>query len=190
MNDPIGAVLAGGSGRRMGRDKAGVQFRGRPLLDHVAAALTSAGLEVVVIGREKPIGDYATVRDLPGLGGGPAVGLLSAFAHHPDRDVFLAAVDQPLLRPETVRGLLDTPGDAVIPVANSHPQVTCAFYRAACRSPLEGMLASGQAKLRRLPDLIDPTMVGSDTWSKWGEDGSSWLSLDTPEALRAAEARH
>ena len=190
MNTPIGAVLAGGRGSRMGQDKAGVQFRGRPLLDHVAAALVSAGLEVVVVGREEPIGEYAAVRDLPGFGGGPAVGLLSAFAHHPGRDVFLAAVDQPLLRAETVRGLVDTPGDAVIPVANSHPQVTCALYRTACRKALEEMLGGGQAKLRRLLDRIHATMVGRETWSEWGEDGSSWLSLDTPEALRAAEAEH
>ena len=85
--------------------------------------------------------------------------------------------------------LLSTPGDAAIPVANFHPQVTCALYRTACHSALEGMLDAGQGKLRKLLDRIDPTMVGPETWSQWGEDGSSWLSLDTPEALRAAEAR-
>lgn len=188
MTDPIGAVLAGGSGRRMGQDKAAVQFRGRPLLDHVAGALVSAGLEVVVVGRDQPIGEYPAVSDISGLGAGPAVGLLSAFAHYPGRDVFLAAVDQPLLRSETIRGLLAMAGDAVVPVADSHPQVTCALYRAPCHNVLEGMLGGGQAKLRRLLDLIAPTMVGRETWSEWGEDGISWLSLDTPEALRAAEA--
>jgi hypothetical protein len=49
------------------------------------------------------------------------------------------------------------------------------------------MLNAGQAKLRRLLDVINPTLVGVEVWSEWGEDGSSWLSLDTPEALRAAE---
>ena len=188
MNDPIGVVLAGGSGRRMGQDKAAVHFRGKPLIDHVASALGSAGLEVVVVGRNQPLGAYSAVGDLPGLGAGPAVGLLSAFAHYPQRDIFLTAVDQPLLRPETIRGLLTLPGDAVVPVADSHPQVTCALYRAACRDVLEGMLNGGQAKLRGLLALIDPTMVGREAWLEWGEDGSSWLSLDTPDALRAAEA--
>lgn len=172
----------------MGQDKAVAQFKGRPLFDHVATALDSAGLEVMVVGREQPIGAYSALGDLPGLGSGPAVGLLSAFAHYPGRDVFLTAVDQPLLRPETIRSLLSLPGDAVVPVEDSHPQVTCALYRTVCHGALEEMLDAGQAKLRRLLDLIEPTMVGPETWSQWGEDGSSWLSLDTPQALRAAEA--
>ena len=188
MDNPIGAILAGGGASRMGRDKAVVHFRGRTLLDHVAAALDASGLDVVVVGRDHPIGGYTAVPDVSGLGGGPAVGLLSVFAHHPNRDVFLAAVDQPLLRAETVRKMLDVSGDAVVPVADSHPQVTCALYRATCHSALEGMLRTGQSKLRRLLDAINPTLIGVEIWSKWGEDGSSWLSLDTPEALRAAEA--
>ena len=143
---------------------------------------------MVVVGRSEAIGGYPTISDLPGLGGGPAVGLLSAFAHYPNRDIFLVAVDQPLLRVETVIRMLELPGDAVVAVADSHPQVTCALYRRACRRTLEAMLGEGQSKLRRLLDLIEPTLVGKDTWSDWGEDGSSWLSLDTPEALRSAEA--
>jgi molybdopterin-guanine dinucleotide biosynthesis protein A len=171
----------------MGADKAAVHFRHRPLIDHVAAALDSAGLEVVVAGRDHPIGGYAAVPDLVGVGGGPAVGLLSVFVNHPDRDVFLVAVDQPLLRAETIRRMLELSGDAVVPLADSHPQVTCALYRAPCYRALGEMLKAGQAKLRRLLDVINPTLVGVEVWSEWGEDGSSWLSLDTPEALRAAE---
>jgi molybdopterin-guanine dinucleotide biosynthesis protein A len=189
MSKPIGAILAGGRSRRMGHDKALVHFRGLPLLDHVAHALNLAGLEAVVVGRDEPLAGYPTISDMPGLGGGPAVGLASAFLRYPNRDIFLAAVDQPLLRAETVLRMLEIPGDAVVPVANSHPQVTCALYREPCRLPLQAMLGSGQPKLRRLLDLIEPNMVGVETWSEWGEDGSSWLSLDTPEALRAAELR-
>ena len=188
MEHPIGAILAGGSGTRMGADKAAVLFRGRPLLHHVATALETAGLEVLVVGRNHPTGGYAAVADLAELGGGPAVGLLSVFTRHPNRDVFVAAVDQPLLRPATVGEILSLPGDAVVPVAESHPQVTCALYRRQCRSALETMIAGGQPKLRGLLDLIEPHLIGRETWVKWGEDGSSWLSLDTPEALRAAQA--
>lgn len=141
----------------------------------------------MVVGRDEPVAGYTTISDMPGLGGGPAVGLASALVRYPDRAIFLAAVDQPLIQARTVLRMLELPGDAVVPVADSHPQVTCALYREACRLPLQAMLDSGQPKLRRLLELIEPNMVGVDTWSEWGEDGSSWLSLDTPEALRAAE---
>ena len=49
------------------------------------------------------------------------------------------------------------------------------------------MAASGERKLRRLLDLVATTEVTAKVWSAWGEDGRSWMSLDTPEALRRAE---
>ena len=184
MKVTTGVILAGGKATRMGRDKAFVLFRGAPMIDHVAAGVAAAGLRVLVVGREAP--GHASALDLPDHGAGPAVGLLTAL-HRVPGDIFLVAVDQPLVRPETVRSLLEMPGDAVVPTAAGHPQVTCAVYRAGCRTPLEQAIGSGERKLRNLLELVDTTFVPESTWSKWGEDGRSWLSLDTPRAVREAE---
>lgn len=188
MTDTIGVVLAGGRARRMGADKAFVAFRGLPMIDHVIGALRGAGLPVLVVGRDGADTTVDTIPDLQGLGGGPAVGLLSAFEHTPDRDVVLVAVDQPLLRSETIQHLLRLPGDAVVPMAAGHPQVTCALYRRSCHQALARLLASGQPKLRRLLEAVETTEVTRDMWTNWGEDGRSWRSLDTPQAVTDAEA--
>ena len=45
---PSGIVLAGGDGRRLGRDKARLEFNGRPLLDIVVQRLTGICDEVIV----------------------------------------------------------------------------------------------------------------------------------------------
>ena len=169
----------------MGRDKALVSFRGEPMISHVATALTTAGLDVLVVGRE--IDSHRSTVDVPGLGGGPAIGLLTAF-RHVDSDLFLVAVDQPLLRPETVRSLLESDHEAVVPMAGGHPQVTCAVFRRACHQPLETAVAAGEYKLRRLLDRVDTGFIPESTWAEWGEDGRSWLSLDTPQAVSEAEA--
>jgi molybdopterin-guanine dinucleotide biosynthesis protein A len=171
----------------MGRDKALVEFRGLPMLEHVAGALRESGLDVLVVGREETPSNIEAIPDVPGLGGGPAIGLLSAFRHVDDNDLFLAAVDQPLLQPNTVRRLLALSGTAVVPHAGGHPQVTCALYRRECHEPLEQALASGQMKLRQLLTEVDATVVEEPEWSTWNEDGRSWLSLDTPRAVRGAE---
>ncbi len=172
----------------MGTDKALVPFHSVPMLHHVADALSEAGLDVLIAGRQSSLAGYHAIPDLPQLGGGPAVGLLTALTHDQDADVFLVAVDQPLLRSATITAMLDLEGDAVIPMEQGHPQVTCALYRQACRRPLQRALASGERKLRRLLDAVATTYVAEDTWKGWKEDGSSWLSLDTPEAVRRAEA--
>ncbi len=186
MENAVGVVLAGGKATRMGRDKAQVVFAGRPMIEHVSAALGAAGLEVLVVGRR--VVDYVSIPDLPNIGGGPAAGLLTALRHVGNKTVFLVAVDQPLLRSETVLAMLDLEGDAVVPMAMGHPQVTCAVYRPSSAAALDDLIAGGDLKLRRLLDRVDTTYVDPETWAGWGEDGRSWLSLDTPRAVRDAEA--
>ncbi len=186
MENAVGVILAGGKATRMGRDKAQVPFAGRPMIDHVSLALRTAGLDVLVVGRH--VADQVSIPDLPGIGGGPAAGLLTALRHLGDRGAFLVAVDQPLLRPETVQAMLDLDGDAIVAMAAGHPQVTCAVYRATCTEPLAELVAGGDLKLRRLLDRVDTTYAEPETWAGWGEDGRSWLSLDTPRAVRDAEA--
>jgi molybdopterin-guanine dinucleotide biosynthesis protein A len=184
---PTGVIFAGGRSTRMGHDKALVPFRGRPMIEHVAAALREAGLPVIVAGWQESIADADSIPDLPDVGGGPAAGLASVYEHLDGGDLFAVAVDQPLLRPETVHRLLQLPGDAVVPIAGGHPQVTCALYREPCRAALQTLLREGDTNLRMLLGAVAVTYVRRAEWSRWGEDGSSWKSLDTPEALQTVE---
>ena len=179
--------MAGGRSTRMGQDKALVEFRGAPMIEHMSTAVAGAGLEALIVGRNDAVSGLRAVDDLPNIGGGPSVGLLSAFEASPPSDIFLVAVDQPLLRSATIKSLLDVPGDIVVPMAGGHPQVTCALYRHAVHTTLADLVGTGVLKLRRLLDAVDTTYVEERTWSTWGEDGRSWLSLDTPQAVRDAE---
>ncbi len=172
----------------MGSDKALVEFRGLPMIRQVASALRAAGLGVLVVGRDWVPNGEEVVPDVDGLGGGPAVGLLTAFRHLPASDLMLVAVDQPLLRPETIRHLVALDGAAVVPEADGHPQVTCALYRRECHEALEVALEAGRSKRRQLLFSVETNLVLRNVWEAWGEDGRSWLSLDTPEAVRKAEA--
>ncbi len=185
----MGVILAGGAATRMGADKAMFAFAGKPMIDHVAAALEEAGLAVVIAGRAGLVRGHHAIPDIRDYGGGgPALGLASVLRRFPRTDVFMAAVDQPLLRPATVRELMKISGDAVVPEAGTHPQVTCAVYRHQCLPVLEEMLREGESKLRSLLPRVTTTLVPETRWTAWGEDGRSWRSLDTPEEVRDAEA--
>lgn len=79
----LGAIIAGGQGRRFGGDKAAALFRGRALITHVAAALAGQVCEQVVVGRFWP--GLTCLEDRPGGGLGPLAGLNAALHHAQER---------------------------------------------------------------------------------------------------------
>jgi molybdopterin-guanine dinucleotide biosynthesis protein A len=184
MNTPgaVGVILAGGKSKRMGTDKALVELSGRPMYSWVADALRSAGCEVVVAGR-KHLGDLPCYPDIGDGPVGPLAGLVSMGPVAGGRPIVLAATDHPLLRTGTVKALLELDDPIVAPVDADVAQVTCAVYRThqIDRNVLE-QAHSIQDLIRRVPTR----RVAKPEWTSWGEDGRSWFSVDTAEALARA----
>ncbi len=185
----VGAILIGGSSRRMGTDKALAEVGGRPLHAWVGRALEEAGLDVVTVGGPHRIHDHPHLGDVPGMYG-PLAGLAAALDYADGRPVVVAAVDQPLLRSATIRRLIaiDT-DDAVVPYANEIPQVMCALYRYSCRPAIDALRTTNpNAAMRDLLTVVAVRRVPPAEWASWGEDGRSWRSVDTPQALTAVRA--
>lgn len=90
----IGVVLAGGRSRRMGRDKALLDWRGRSLLDHALARFAEAGIAHAVVSGDRPT--HAGIPDTH-PGEGPLAGLLAVACRHPGRRLLLVPVDMPRL---------------------------------------------------------------------------------------------
>jgi bifunctional UDP-N-acetylglucosamine pyrophosphorylase/glucosamine-1-phosphate N-acetyltransferase len=113
-------VLAAGKGTRMKSARAKVLHRahGLPLLEHVLRAAAGAGASpvTVVVGHQAGAVEEAFagrglqfVRQEPALGTGHAVQCArEAFAARADRTLLVLNGDLPLLRPETLRRLIDT----------------------------------------------------------------------------------
>jgi molybdenum cofactor cytidylyltransferase len=191
-----GVLLAAGTSSRMGQPKQLLEWRGQPLVLHVAAqALASrlAGL-VVVVGAAAPAvraalaglggplwlvenGDYAA-----GQAGSLRVGLTALPAHA--RAALVLLVDQPLVGPALIDRLLeayaaDPQALALVPHyagRRGNPVLLAAPLFAELRA-LEGdvgareVLARHPAAVRRL-DLDDPALVAD---------------MDTPEEYRAMQ---
>lgn len=130
VEDTLGVVLVGGASRRMGRDKASIEFNGSTLLVRACAVLSEVFTSVVISG-----GDTAPsgIRLMPDLvsGLGPLGGLDTAYRTAAGRDVFLLAVDMPFVDSQTVRDIIEPPIDAMsvrVPVASGRRQPLCAVY--------------------------------------------------------------
>ena len=148
-------VLAGGRGRRMRADKAGLAVGGRTLLEHVLAQIEPYFDEVLVslspgqslrLGEKKRAGTPRIVEDAtPGLGplGGMLAGLKAA--RHEACAVIacdIPEIDLPLLR-SVARAARDA--DIAVPVgpAGLHEPLF-AVYRKSVVPEVEALLALGE----------------------------------------------
>lgn len=148
-------ILAAGESSRMGRPKALLEWRGLPFIEHVCAALRSAGVEdrVVVLGRAadeisavwKPSGEKITVNPRPDEG---QLSSLRAGLEAADRgaEAFMVCLaDQPTISPGTYKAVIarwrESRGSIVIPrtfrasdarMKRGHPIIIPAIHRGLC----------------------------------------------------------
>ena len=153
--DAVGFVLAGGQSTRMGRDKALVEFGGRPLLLHAIAALRAAGLPVFIAGARTPLDAYAPVVPDSRQNAGPPGGICTALEsirhtlppNMAQYAVFLS-VDQPLMPPSLLVYLLyhaRMTGSAVtLPSVNGFAQTFPVVLTVDSLAVLETELSSGR----------------------------------------------
>ena len=187
MRGVVGIILAGGESRRMGSDKALVEVGGRPMAGWVAEAM--AGFDqVVMVGRRRGVAGLEAIPDLQPGPAGPLNGLQTAL------DVFrcpvvAVAVDQPLVRSGTLERLAEWAATNQTAVCvDERPQVTCAAYSPDCLDEATRVLRSG-GSIQQMLRSVPWTRLDRKVWSSWGEDGRSWFSMDSPDAIVTAERR-
>lgn len=188
----LGAVLAGGAGRRFGGRKAGALVGGRPMVRRAVEALAAVTGDVVVVSPTPvPEGGVPVVADrTPGKGplGGLEAALHEAAARGRD-GVLLLACDLPLMRP----WLLEAVARALRGVRAAAPkregggiEPLCAAYSLDVLEAVERRLASADLSLHALfrdvgGRAIDPKPPEA------GHD--ELLNVNTPEDRRLADAR-
>ncbi len=165
----------------MGQDKADVLIDDRTMLERVAGALAEVSDTVVVLGPPRegwdcwPDSFHAR---------GPLAGIATALGRAEGRHVIIVAVDQPFVSPSTLAHMLDLAGDLPLVPVDDHGvrQVTCAIYPTAIADQAAEE-ARNDGSIQSLLDRCSFTALTPETWRAWGEDGRSWFSVDSPEAL-------
>jgi molybdenum cofactor guanylyltransferase len=183
-----GAVLTGGRSMRMGRDKALIPVRGRPLASYAVAALESAQIrEVRCIGGDGPAlrraGCAWVADDHPGEG--PLGAILTGLATFPDADVLVVlAGDLASPSPEVVRETLGALGDGVdlsLPILEGRRQWLHSAWRVRTARPvLEDAYEGGE---RSIHGAIGSLVVAEVP----GVDPAALVDLDTPDDVAGAD---
>lgn len=158
-----GVVLAGGLSRRMGRDKARVNFGNRTLVEIATDTLRAAGCDDVVVLHRDPhfVTDARVVTDLGG-GQGPLDGLVTAMNCAETPFVLTLPVDLPrvsgdLLRTNVDRLQTNASLDAVLlwDGADTRQHLVGAWRTETCREVLARSFDGGERSARRATALLN-----------------------------------
>ncbi len=190
-----GLVLAGGRSRRMQRDKAGLEYAGRPQLARamdLLAPLTAR--RFVSVRADQPLDPqraaYDTIADrAPELG--PIGGIGAALQAHPDRAWLVLACDLPFLDAATLQHLLAHRAPERLATAyrsrfDGLPEPLCAIFEPRSGGQIEAWIAQGRKCPRALlsqadVELLDlPNPRALDNVNTAEEYATASAALDSP----------
>ncbi len=180
-------ILAGGQSRRMGRDKALIDYQGRPIIAHVIDTLRALSDDIVVVSNRSDLYGPFGARVVPdyeppcGPLGGIAVGLQTA--QHPL--AVIVACDMPFLNVTLLRWLIDLAEgyDAVVPQTGDEFEPLHAVYRRECHDPIVRRIERGERRVISFFADVRLRPVPEPEWRVLDPAGRSLVNLNTPDDL-------
>ncbi len=146
-------LLAGGESRRMGRDKATINWRGRPLWHWQMEALRALRPDKIFLSARADVSwrpaDVELIVDLP-PSRGPLSGLAAALGASETDHLLALAIDMPFMSTDHLRDLcaLATKGMGVVPVIDGNAEPLSALYPREARSIFLESLQSDNSSLQ------------------------------------------
>lgn len=163
----VGAfLLAGGASSRMGRDKALLPFRGKPLLVHLAELLRSVSVDFHIVGPKARYESFA-YPVLPDLRDncGPMAAIETALTHSPHPWNFIVACDMPQLTADWLLTLREAAlNSAAIDcvssaVALDSPNPLAAIWNRTALPTVRNFLDAGDFRVRNLLSSIETKIL-------------------------------
>src|SRR5690349_18734131 len=192
MFDVQGFILVGGASRRMGRDKALLDFGGQPMLERIARELSAIASAVSLVGARQIYPSFENVPDVHqqwGALGGIHAALTAARADW----AALVACDLPFVTNklfERLATFVNDTTDAVVPIqADGRPQPVCALYRAVtCLPEIEKLVAAGEHTPRALLATVHTRYVDFAELRDLPGAENFFFNVNTQEDLQKAQA--
>jgi molybdenum cofactor guanylyltransferase len=184
---PIGVVLAGGRGERIGGAKATVELRGKPLVCYPLEALQSVLEDVVVLAKcdtKLPSLPGVTVWIEPDASQHPLVGISHAIALAAGRPVVICAADLPFVTPAAVRLIAEADSrgaPAVIASSGGLTQPLLGRYGPEVPGMLGGATRLTELRLQPAIAALGPVIVELG-------DPDALFNVNTPDDLLQAAA--
>jgi molybdenum cofactor guanylyltransferase len=184
-------LLAGGESRRMGRDKATLQFRGRPLWQIQFELLRKLQpSEIFISARTDPSWrpkDVQFVADFP-PSRGPLSGLAASLAQMHTTHLLALAIDMPFMTEDSLLSLCDyiEPGCGVVPKIDNRAEPLTAIYPREAEIDFRRALAGADFSLQSLTRrLVEAGTLRAIHVTE--QDKGFFLNVNEPADLNAPE---
>ncbi len=184
-------VLAGGQSKRMGKDKAFLEIKGKSFLKNVLESVSQYCFQIVIVGnKEKDL----YLREARGISSevefkkdiypyeGPLNGIISALDSIKGDIVFIATCDTPLLISNIIPYLeskLDG-FDAVIPVIKGKFQPLNTIYKREALERAVDLFKKGERSLFSFIKSINTLYLSHNEVKKVDPELQSYWSINTP----------
>jgi len=197
-----GYVLAGGGSTRFGRDKALVEFDGKPMLLRMCELVEAITGKVEVVAAQ---GKYSTIHEdsIPDRwpGEGPLGGIITALQDAREQDpkrawCLIVGCDMPFLTREwlgfLVERALTSDAEVVAPRSAQGLEPLCACWRVSSEKELEQVFESGIRKVTAAMKHLKMEVVDEAAWKRFDSAGRLFWNMNTAaeydEARRLWEA--
>lgn len=200
-NKPVGVILAGGNGTRMGgQDKGLMEINGRKLVEFAIEALKPQVSDIVV-SANRNIHEYQkfashVISDISPQYHGPLAGIFSVMLFldkstrnsDPVSDLLVIPCDMPLLPADLTARLYKARGGninrhkAVIVDDGDRLQPLCGLLPMVLKPHLEAFLNSGHRKVTHWLQSIDVLTAN------FSDEKSKFININSPENLSVLEA--
>lgn len=187
-------VLAGGQGRRLGRDKAFLPLNGRPLIAWTVDKLSDLSDDVIVVTnrpasyRQLDLPVRLVHDEQPGVGA--LMGLYSGLKAASHRYAVVVACDMPFLSVPLLRHMVTLVSgyDVVIPRLGSWQEPLHSIYGDLCLPAIERQLDLGRRKIISFFPEVRVRYVGDAEIEQFDPEHRSFLNINTPDDWNRVES--
>ena len=190
--DATGVILVGGKSRRMGVDKAFMEFDGKPLFERVLEVFREifpgSSWSATMPNRMHATASPSTPISIPAA---PSGGCTRAWSTRQTSRIFVAPCDLPFPSGAVVRHLLDLSEgyDAVVPRCGDKFEPLFAVYSTGCRQPMRRFLEQGNFCIFDLYPELDIRYVELQELVALDGGDRTFINVNTPDEFARAEQR-
>ena len=172
----------------MGRPKALVELRGRPLVSWAIDAVATAGLDPIVVAKPgsplPPLACRVEREESPIRH--PIAGIVAALAAARGGPVVVIGCDMPFVPPGLLAWLASLDARVVVPRIDDRLHPLLARYDDTVAAALVGALER-EAPLQDAISSLGPSLIGERELARFGDPRRMLLNVNTPADLAAAE---